>query len=122
MRVCEREGLIAGECDPLARGPQRHMPFACRRERRGLGCIAEPVEIDAGCDGLSDGLEFHVEIVRFDRLHEAEVPLGKRERLIAIKGTQNGNADRFHVRSDERLLAWACNAIEDDTAECTSLR
>ena len=92
VRIDEAEGAVAGERDALARRRQRRGGARCCGELERPGGADQRAEVDMALGGGGKTIDQRVKIGMLVRLHEAEMPLGQRQRRIAGQGTEHGNA------------------------------
>ena len=83
MGVDERKRRVARERDALSRRPDRGGRGRRRSEIELAGQRENAGAIDMRLDEIGDRLEPRLERPRLARLHEAEMALGQRDRVVA---------------------------------------
>ena len=73
--------------------------------------------IDMRLDEIGDRLEARVERLRLARLHEAQMALGQRDRVVARQRAHDRNAHRLDRLDDKPAMALAADAIDDDAGD-----
>ena len=95
-------------------GAERRVELAGQRQ--------DAAAIDMRLDEVGDRLEPRLERLGLARLHEAEMALGQRDRVVARQRADDRNAERLDRLDREPAMALAADAIEDDAGDAEPRR
>ena len=115
MRIDEGEGGVGGERDALTRRRQGGDGPLADSERRGEALNAGEIAMALG--ELGEAMQAKLEVVVLERLHQAEVPLGKMNRLVARNGAEDRDVEGGDGALDRGAMAIAADTIQHDTGD-----
>ena len=114
VRIDEAEGLIERERDALAGRRQRwHRPARCSACRSGQQRRRRhhAVEIDMALRQCGQPIEPAGEVAVLAGLHQAEMPLGQRERRVARDRAENRNCSWARSAAIASLTSARCRSL-----------
>ena len=118
MRIHEGEGGVGGERDALTR--RRQCGHGARIGLKRSGKTLNAGEIAIALGKLGEAMQAKLEVVVLERLHQAEVTLGKMDRLVARDGADHRNVERADGAFDRGAMAVAADTIQNDAGDANA--